>query len=372
MGEPGRAPRYQKLAPGEPRPKAPELQFLDQQSQSHPVCPERPARVQVTQIRKMQQAEHLGEYNIWYGKYSGERSFDKNGKASTRCSIELDAGLTRADYTNPGAPLCVHFVRGACVNGKDCTYRHCAPTEQDETNTDAPHDVFGRNRHGTFRDDMGGVGSWHKECKTIYIGQICATPPEPQMTETLARHFGEFGVLESVRLLKAQGLTLTLTWLTLNLTFHPNPNPNPNPNQVRVLKLKGCGFVTYKLRSAAEFAKEVAAAAPAAPCAGGCNPMRGRLQPYAREAATLMSYMCARRWPTSLSTTTSSSTCDGRTRTRTRAPRRPSCATTPCRCLPPWQLRGTLTPSTRRTTMRAQPHGSGGCSPMCSGGCSPR
>ncbi len=80
---------------------------------------------------------------------------------------------------------------------------------------------------------------------------------------------------------------------------------------------------------------KVAAAAPAAPCAGGCNPMRGRLQPYAREAATLMSYMCARRWPTSLSTTTSSSTCAGRTRTPTRGPRRPSCATTPCRCSPP-------------------------------------
>jgi len=174
MGEPGRAPRYQKPAPGEPRPKAPELQFLDQQSQSHPVCPERPARVQVTQIRPMQQAEHLGEYNIWYGRYSGERAYEKNGKASTRCSIELDAGLTRADYTNPGAPICLHFVRGSCVNGKDCTYRHCAPTEQDETNTDAPHDVFGRNRHGTFRDDMGGVGSWHRECKTIYVGQVRA------------------------------------------------------------------------------------------------------------------------------------------------------------------------------------------------------
>ena len=89
MGEPGRAPRYQKPAPGEPRPKAPELQFLDQQNQSHPVCPERPARVQVTQIRPMQQAEHLGEYNIWYGRDSGERAYEKNGKASTRCSIEL-------------------------------------------------------------------------------------------------------------------------------------------------------------------------------------------------------------------------------------------------------------------------------------------
>ena len=69
---------------------------------------------------------------------------------------------------------CVDVCPVDCIYGKDCTYRHCAPTEQDETNTDAPHDVFGRNRHGTFRDDMGGVGSWHRECKTIYVGQVRA------------------------------------------------------------------------------------------------------------------------------------------------------------------------------------------------------
>ena len=49
---------------------------------------------------------------------------------------------------------------------------------------------------------------------------MCATPSEAQMTETLARHFGEFGVLESVRV---KG-------------WNPNPNPNPNPTLTQGLE----------------------------------------------------------------------------------------------------------------------------------------
>ena len=171
----GGGARYKRAA-------APELSFLDTQSQVQPRCPERPARVQVEQVRKLQAAEHLGEYNIWYGRYSGERTYERRGKASTRVVLELDAGLTRADYTNPNARICMHFARGCCIHGQECLYRHCAPTEDDETLTDAPHDIFGRNRHGTFKDDMGGTGNWNKECKTLYIGQICCTPSEPVLT----------------------------------------------------------------------------------------------------------------------------------------------------------------------------------------------
>lgn len=113
-----------------------------------PRVPDRPARVQIEQRRQLQQAEHIGEYNIWYHKYTGENGFEKAPRASTRVCIETDAGLTRADYTNPNAHICLHFARGACTQGKDCTFRHCAPTEDDESQTDAPHDVFGRSRHG--------------------------------------------------------------------------------------------------------------------------------------------------------------------------------------------------------------------------------
>ena len=187
-----------------------------------PVVPDRPARVQSEQKRQLQQVEHSGEYNIWYGRYAGEHGYEKAPRASTRVCIETDAGLTRADYTSNSAHLCLHFARGCCAYGKDCTFRHCAPTEEDESQADSSHDVFGRNRHASFREDMGGTGSWDKECKTLYVGRICATPPEAQMTETVTRHFGEFGPIDSVR----------------------------------VLKNKGVAFVTYRLRATAEFAKE--------------------------------------------------------------------------------------------------------------------
>jgi hypothetical protein len=49
-----------------------------------PVVPDRPARVQVEQLRKLQQVEHAGEFNIWYGKYMGESSYEKAARASTR------------------------------------------------------------------------------------------------------------------------------------------------------------------------------------------------------------------------------------------------------------------------------------------------
>lgn len=190
-----------------------------------PRCPDRPARVQVEQKRALQTVEHAGDYNIWYGKYMGENSFERAPRASTRVLLETDAGLTRADYTGNAAHLCLHFARGDCIYGKDCTYRHCAPTEQDESQVDTPHDVFGRTRHGSFRQDMGGTGTWNKDCKTLYVGRLCGKPSEQESTEIVARHFGEFGQLESVR----------------------------------VLKGKACAFVTYRMRCTAEFAKEAMA-----------------------------------------------------------------------------------------------------------------
>ena len=198
-------------------------------SQTPPRVPDRPARVQVEEKRKLQQAEHIGEYNIWYGKYTGENSFERAARASTRVCLETDAGLTRVDHTDPGAFICLHFARGCCIAGKDCTYRHCAPTDADETRLDgereALNDCFGRDRHVSFRDDMGGTGTWNRDCRTLYIGRVCAIPSEEEMKQTLIAHFGEFGVLESVR----------------------------------VLKNKGAGFITYTLRSSAEFAKEAMA-----------------------------------------------------------------------------------------------------------------
>ena len=45
---------------------------------------DRPARVQIEQKRKLQEVEHQGDFNIWYGKYMGENNFQKAARASTR------------------------------------------------------------------------------------------------------------------------------------------------------------------------------------------------------------------------------------------------------------------------------------------------
>ncbi|KAJ3156840.1 Pre-mRNA-splicing factor, partial [Irineochytrium annulatum] len=80
-------------------------------------------------------------------------------------------------------------------------------------------DVFGRDRFKDERDDMGGVGSFEKDNRTLYIGQLGMTTG---LEDTVYRHFIEWGEIE----------------------------------YLRVLTGKGVAFVRFKVRAAAEFAKE--------------------------------------------------------------------------------------------------------------------
>jgi hypothetical protein len=56
----------------------------------------------------------------------------------------------------------------------ECSYWHRIPTEDDPT--DATLDCFGRDKFDEYRDDMGGVGSFNRENKTIYVGHIHLGP----------------------------------------------------------------------------------------------------------------------------------------------------------------------------------------------------
>ena len=100
-------------------------------------------------------------------------------------------------------------------------FRHCLPTDADDRRAGVTHDVFGRERHKTDRDDMGGVGSFSRENRTLYIGGLNADISVQDYEEIVRRHFGEWGDLEYVRV------------------FPP----------------RGFAFVRYRLRTAAEFAK---------------------------------------------------------------------------------------------------------------------
>lgn len=70
--------------------------------------------------------------------------------------------------------------------------------EQDEL-----HDCFGRTRHKDHRDDMDGVGTILKPCRTLYVGGLdkAAYKSPKAMEKSLWKHFGEFGELENINLI---------------------------------------------------------------------------------------------------------------------------------------------------------------------------
>ena len=145
---------------------------------------------------KFQRAEGQNEYNIWYGKFLGDYKHVRT-PATTRCVPERDAGLTKADYTNPNTYVCIYFAKGCCMNGKSCKFLHRVPTPADSARLDLLHDVFGRTRHASDREDMGGVGSFNREGRTLLVSDI-QVGSSRQLQDVLRRHFSAFGEIESV------------------------------------------------------------------------------------------------------------------------------------------------------------------------------
>ena len=169
-----------------------------QQSSAASTSKPRPARQQVTHARLEairtaveEQKRGSGVYNVWYGNYSGGDFDDKyrdQGKSETRCDIARDSGYTKADLLlqsrtkagldasagQNGVYCCLHFARGCCPNGADCTFLHRLPRPTDVM--DQGRDVFGRSKFGQYRDDMGGVGSMQRVNKTLYVGRLREEP----------------------------------------------------------------------------------------------------------------------------------------------------------------------------------------------------
>ncbi|KAK2962146.1 putative Pre-mRNA-splicing factor cwc2 [Blattamonas nauphoetae] len=179
----------------------------------------KPARKQVE--KKVEtQAAHLLDYNIWWHQYLGEDKEVNEQRSATRCHVAADAGYTKGDRTNK-AQICLFFARGCCFRGKDCDYLHRIPLPEDEERLNLMYDVFGRDRHRIDKEDMSGVGSFMRECKTLYISGFTVSG-EKETQDTLMKHFGEWGKVE----------------------------------RIRVIAPKNIAFVTYSMRSSAEFAKE--------------------------------------------------------------------------------------------------------------------
>ncbi|KAK3378538.1 hypothetical protein B0H63DRAFT_480200 [Podospora didyma] len=183
----------------------------------------RPARPQIDPSSIKSELKQTGTtFNIWYNKWSGGDREDKylsQEHAKGRCNIALDTGYTRADNVS-SSYYCLFFARGICPKGQDCEYLHRLPTLH--THVTPNQDIFGRDKFSDYRDDMGGVGSFTRQNRTIYVGRITVTD---DIEEIVARHFAEWGEIE----------------------------------RIRVLNSRGVAFITYKNEANAQFAKEAMA-----------------------------------------------------------------------------------------------------------------
>lgn len=155
----------------------------------------RPARPQVDPSTfKTEPPPQTGTiFNIWYNKWSGGDREDKylsKTHAQGRCNIAKDSGYTRADKAN-GSYFCLFFARGICPKGQDCEYLHRLPSVHDIFPSNI--DCFGRDKFSDYRDDMGGVGSFMRPNRTIYVGRIHVTD---DIEEIVARHFQEWGQID--------------------------------------------------------------------------------------------------------------------------------------------------------------------------------
>ncbi|AHY74808.1 ADI_G0007810.mRNA.1.CDS.1 [Saccharomyces cerevisiae] len=168
-------------------------------------------------------------FNIWYNKWS--QGFAGNTRFVSPFALQpqLHSGKTRGD--NDGQLFfCLFFAKGMCCLGPKCEYLHHIPDEEDigklALRTEAL-DCFGREKFADYREDMGGIGSFRKKNKTLYVGGID-------------------GALNSKHLKPAQ-IESRIRFVFSRLG---------DIDRIRYVESKNCGFVKFKYQANAEFAKE--------------------------------------------------------------------------------------------------------------------
>ena len=174
-------------------------------------------------------------FNIWYNKWSGgdrEDAYLSKTAAKNRCNISKDSGYTRADKT-PGSFFCLFFARGICPKGHECQYLHRLPTLFDVYNPNV--DCFGRDKFSDYRDDMGGVGSFLRQNRTLYCGRIHVTD---DIEEIVARHFAEWGQVDRTRVLTSRGVAFVTYTNEANSQFAKEAMANQALDHNEILNVR--------------------------------------------------------------------------------------------------------------------------------------
>ena len=101
-----------------------------------------------------------------------------------------------------------------CPYGWECEYRHTLP-DPSLALPDSSKDCFARDKFADYRDDMGGVGSFNRMNRTLYVGRIKETGVGSETEEVVRRHFKEWGAIER------GGCAFHSTFLLLNFLGTP-------------------------------------------------------------------------------------------------------------------------------------------------------
>jgi len=133
---------------------------------------------------------------------------------------------------------CLFFSRGCCPYGYECEYLHTLPTNATLL-PDNSKDCFAREKFSDYRDDMGGVGTFTRQNRTLYVGRIKEVGTGEETEETVRRHFKEWGEIEK----SAFSFRPPVNWILIRVL-------------VRVLQYRSVAFVTYVNEYNAQFAKE--------------------------------------------------------------------------------------------------------------------
>lgn len=127
------------------------------------------------------------------------------------------------------------------IHRADCGSLHRLPPPA-ESMPDTTRDVFNREKHADYKDDMSGNGSFSRINRTLYIGRIKENRNTAEMVE---RHFEEFGEIERSESEPHPQLTVQALELTPD-----------GSGPVKILQSRGVAFVTYFSELNAQFAKE--------------------------------------------------------------------------------------------------------------------
>ena len=110
---------------------------------------------------------------------------------------------------------------------------------------DSSKDCFARDKFSDYRDDMGGVGTFTRQNRTLYVGRIKETGVGAETEEVVRRHFREWGDIEHS----------AFHFFFLSSSF----GLATYVLAVRVLQYRSVAFVTYVSEHHAQFAKEAMA-----------------------------------------------------------------------------------------------------------------